>query len=64
MPIYEYECAACDKDFEEIVHFSKSKEVVCPTCAGVVTQKLSVIAGHRYYGPPDGGFHKTNMKAP
>ena len=51
MPIYEYRCRACGKDFEKYVH-GPSTAVACPGCDGVdVTRKLSVF-GLR----SDGGF--------
>jgi putative FmdB family regulatory protein len=43
MPIYEYRCRGCDKDFEKYVP-GVSTEVACPACAsGDVTRKLSVF---------------------
>jgi putative FmdB family regulatory protein len=51
MPIYEYRCRACGKDFEKYVH-GPSTAVTCPGCDGAdVTRKLSVF-GMR----SDGGF--------
>ena len=51
MPIYEYRCRACGKDFEKYVH-GPSTAVACPGCDGAdVTRKLSVF-GMR----SDGGF--------
>ena len=48
MPIYEYQCRACDRDFE---HFAKSiqstEPVVCPHCnSKKVEKRLSVFAAH------------------
>jgi putative FmdB family regulatory protein len=44
VPIYEYHCAHCDKDFEELV-FSREPEVECPHCHGKdVTRCLSVVS--------------------
>jgi putative FmdB family regulatory protein len=43
MPIYEYRCRGCDKDFEKYVP-GPSAKVACPACAsGDVTRKLSVF---------------------
>jgi putative FmdB family regulatory protein len=59
MPIYEYRCRGCGKDFEKYVH-SAAMAVACPACAaGDVTRKLSVF-GLRSDGPvastvPSGG---------
>jgi len=44
MPIYEYKCAKCQHEFEELV-FGKNPEVQCPGCeSGDVTRLLSVTA--------------------
>jgi putative FmdB family regulatory protein len=32
MPLYEYECARCSKNFEDIV-FDASAKPACPSCA-------------------------------
>ena len=43
MPIYEYRCRACEKEFEKYVPGASTK-VACPACAsGEVTRKLSVF---------------------
>jgi putative FmdB family regulatory protein len=43
MPIYEYRCRGCGKDFEKYVP-GVSTKVACPTCAsGDITRKLSVF---------------------
>ncbi|MEZ4455390.1 MAG: zinc ribbon domain-containing protein [Gemmatimonadales bacterium] len=43
MPIFEYRCNACGKQFEELV-FADTK-VACPACQGKkVTKQLSVPA--------------------
>ncbi len=39
MPIYEYHCNQCDRQFEELVF--GSQEVVCPTCGGRVDRLMS-----------------------
>ena len=39
MPIYEYQCCACDKCFETLV-FGK-EDVTCPTCGGTVEKLMS-----------------------
>ncbi len=44
MPIYEYMCHGCHKNFEEIV-FSRSETVTCPKCASDdVERQLSVFS--------------------
>ena len=39
MPVYEYVCADCQHEFEELV-MSSSEEVPCPKCNGPHTNKL------------------------
>src|SRR5947207_10637007 len=56
MPIYEYRCRACDKDFEKYVSGATTK-VACPACAsGDITRKLSVFGLKS-----DGGFVASSM---
>jgi putative FmdB family regulatory protein len=60
MPIYEYRCRGCGKDFEKYVPGASAK-VACPTCAsGDITRKLSVFglrseAGAVASSMPSGG---------
>jgi len=43
MPIYEYRCRGCGKDFEKYLPRT-SGDVACPTCdSGDVMRKLSVF---------------------
>ncbi len=39
MPIYEFNCARCDKQFEELVFGSDT--VTCPVCGGEVSRLMS-----------------------
>ncbi|MBI1848540.1 MAG: zinc ribbon domain-containing protein [Candidatus Rokubacteria bacterium] len=44
MPIYEYRCRECAREFEQYVPSAKTA-VACPACAtGNVTRKLSVFS--------------------
>ena len=44
MPIYEYQCLKCHREFEELV-FGSSPDVRCPDCeCGDVKRLLSVTA--------------------
>lgn len=38
MPIYEYRCSACRRDFEDLV--TSSSPPVCPACGSTVLEKL------------------------
>lgn len=38
MPIYEYHCDACNKDFEELVFGDAAP--ACPHCGATATRKL------------------------
>jgi len=46
MPIYEYRCQQCGKQFEEFVRsMAKLGKVVCPQCGGTQTERsLSVFS--------------------
>jgi putative FmdB family regulatory protein len=51
MPIYEYHCEDCDKDFEALLMRS-SETVHCPSCGGGRLHKL--ISAHAVgHGMPD-----------
>ena len=49
MPIYEYRCERCEREFEELVRLStRDDEVPCPECgAHEARRRLSVVAGFR-----------------
>ncbi len=43
MPIYEFKCAKCGNDFEELVR-TKGQRVACPKCGSAkIDRKLSVF---------------------
>ena len=44
MPIYEYECSACQKRFEKMQRLSDPLLTVCPQCGGGVHKTMSVPA--------------------
>jgi putative FmdB family regulatory protein len=46
MPIFEFVCQDCDKDFEDLVlSLNRMDEVVCPTCgSGHVKKKMSTFS--------------------
>jgi putative FmdB family regulatory protein len=40
MPLYEYQCNDCGKDFEKMVRFSEANQnQPCPSCQGQDTKK-------------------------
>ncbi|HEX4858636.1 MAG TPA: zinc ribbon domain-containing protein [Usitatibacteraceae bacterium] len=44
MPIYEYQCSDCKKDFEKLVRAS-DPALACPHCGGThLSKKLSTFA--------------------
>jgi putative FmdB family regulatory protein len=51
MPVYEYQCASCAHEFEELVSISGSTVVACPQCTSTsVTKLLSRIQRTRVGG--------------
>lgn len=50
MPIYEYRCAACSKEFEMTRPFSESSGTApCPTCGKPGEKLVSVFASKADY---------------
>ena len=49
MPIHEYFCKKCEKEFEELI-LSKEEKVFCPECGGSRVQKLMSSAAFRTQG--------------
>lgn len=49
MPIYEYTCGSCKKEFEELLRSAAAEKTVrCPECGSPkVTRKLSVFAARQ-----------------
>ena len=46
MPIYEYNCLACHREFEVIQKFSDPPLAQCPSCSGKVQKLISRSAFH------------------
>jgi len=46
VPIYEFHCQSCDRDFEELVRSDQAiRSIACPHCsASNVERRLSVFA--------------------
>ena len=50
MPIYEYRCNQCEREFERYVQTAQAV-VACPTCQSArVTRRLSVLGALRLGG--------------
>jgi putative FmdB family regulatory protein len=41
MPLYEYHCDNCDKDFELLMAYHYADSATCPECGGNVIRKPS-----------------------
>jgi len=53
MPIYEYHCVNCDKDFEALV--LGDQQISCPVCSGNNIKKLLSTFSHK----SDGDFSSS-----
>ena len=53
MPVYEYECLACEKNHEVIQKFSDKPLSECPDCGGQVKKLISntsfILKGSGWY---------------
>lgn len=53
MPIYEYQCEKCGKEFEEWQKFSDPAVDTCPKCGGkshrLISQSTFVLKGSGWY---------------
>ena len=59
MPIYEYQCQACEHHFEKIQKVSDSPLVDCPQCGKPQLQKLISAPSFRLKGS---GWYETDFK--
>jgi putative FmdB family regulatory protein len=60
MPIYEYQCQACQHEFETIQKFSDAPLTRCPECGkNKLKKKISAVA-FRLKG---GGWYETDFKS-
>lgn len=60
MPIYEYQCNRCDKEFEDIVSNAQDTPP-CPSCGSADTRKLMSCACRSRNG--DGGYDGTGYSS-
>lgn len=68
MPIFEYLCPECGKEFERLI-LKKEEVVTCPACGRQeVQQKLSVSAFktdyHGFMSTPSSGYKKRGVVYP
>ena len=59
MPIYEYQCEACEHRFEKIQKMSDEPLVDCPQCQAPKLKKLVSAAAFRLKGQ---GWYETDFK--
>lgn len=59
MPIYEYQCDACDHKFEVIQKVSDGLLTECPVCKQHKLRKMLTAAAFRLKG---GGWYETDFK--
>lgn len=60
MPIYEYHCKSCGKDFEKMESITKeSRTSECPHCKGEGERKVSAGSYHL----TGSGFYNTDKKS-
>jgi len=59
MPIYEYECAACGHELEELQKLSDGPLRKCPECGKLKLQRKVSAAGFRLSGS---GWYETDFK--
>jgi putative FmdB family regulatory protein len=55
MPIYEYQCEACECQFETLVFGGDDSGVTCPSCCATKVKKLISAGAIRPQGIPSGG---------
>lgn len=58
MPLYEYRCLKCQKDFEFLQKISEKPKTKCPKCAGKL-KKLVSESGFQLKGT---GWYVTDFK--
>ncbi len=59
MPIYEYQCGACEHQFEKLQKMSEDPLVDCPECEKPELKKLVSAAGFQLKGS---GWYVTDFK--
>lgn len=59
MPIYEYSCTKCGREFEALQKFSDKPLTKCEECGGAVEKKISSSSFHL----KGGGWYKDNYSS-
>ena len=59
MPIYEYQCQACEHELEKLQKLSDAPISDCPECGKPEMKKKISAAGFRLKG---GGWYETDFK--
>jgi putative FmdB family regulatory protein len=59
MPIYEYQCQACDHEFEALQKMSEDQLIQCPECQKPELKKLISASGFRLKGS---GWYESDFK--
>jgi putative FmdB family regulatory protein len=59
MPIYEYQCQACNHQLEALQKLSDAPLTECPECKKASLKKQISAAGFRLKG---GGWYETDFK--
>jgi putative FmdB family regulatory protein len=57
MPIFEYHCSKCEKDFEVLVF--GTQKIACPRCKGSNVKKILSAVSHK----SDSGFSSSKGSA-
>lgn len=60
MPIYEYQCKACNHEFEALQKLNDKPLIQCPACSREELMKKISAAGFRLKG---GGWYETDFKS-
>lgn len=58
MPLYEYECPACDRVYEVMQKFSDAPLAECPTCKGPIRKLMSLSS----FALKGSGWYTTDYK--
>ena len=59
MPLYEFRCNACERQFERLVRFNAANPE-CPNCSSANTSKLLSAPAFRLKGS---GWYETDFKS-